>query len=118
MPITLPNLPNLAGTNVTPNVPAHVLADTDITVVNSSVTSGIGADRKVTLGELKASIVTPITDPIAVSVSAISTALSTETTSRKDADTALQTALQNISARSALLANGALTSTMSVLCGR
>ena len=71
MPITLPNLPNLAGTNVTPNVPAHVLADTDITVVNSSATLGIGADRKVTLGELKASIVTPITDPIADTVSAI-----------------------------------------------
>ena len=52
MPITLPNLPNLAGTNVTPNVPTHVLADTDITVVNSSATLGIGADRKVTLGEL------------------------------------------------------------------
>ena len=61
MPTTLPNLPNLAGTNVTPNVPTHVLADTDITVVNSSATLGIGADRKVTLGELKASIVTPIT---------------------------------------------------------
>ena len=71
MPITLPNLPNLAGTNVTPNVPTHVLADTDITVVNSSATLGIGADRKVTLGELKASIVTPITDPIAETVSAI-----------------------------------------------
>lgn len=71
MPITLPNLPNLAGTNVTPNVPTHVLADTDITVVNSSATLGIGADRKVTLGELKASIVTPITDPIADTVSAI-----------------------------------------------
>ena len=71
MPITLPNLPNLAGTNVTPNVPTHVLADTDITVVNSSATLGIGADRKVTLGELKASIVTPITDPIAATVSAI-----------------------------------------------
>ena len=71
MPITLPNLPNLAGTNVTPNVPTHVLSDTDITVVNSSATLGIGADRKVTLGELKASIVTPITDPIADTVSAI-----------------------------------------------
>ena len=46
MPITLPNLPNLAGTNVTPNVPAHVLADTDITVVNSSATLGIGADQR------------------------------------------------------------------------
>lgn len=49
-PITLLNLPNLAGTNVTPNVPAHVLSDTDITIVNSSTTLGIGADRKVTLG--------------------------------------------------------------------
>ena len=70
-PTTLPNLPNLAGTNVTPNVPTHVLADTDITVVNSSATLGIGADRKVTLGELKSSIVTPITNPIAETVSAI-----------------------------------------------
>lgn len=53
-------------------------------------------------------------------VQAISNALSTETTSRKDADTALQTALQNISAtisRSALLANGALTSTTGHLDG-
>lgn len=71
MPTTLPNLPNLAGTNVTPNVPAHVLSDTDITIVNSSTTLGIGADRKVTLGELKSSIVTPITNPIAETVSAI-----------------------------------------------
>ena len=71
MPTTLPNLPNLAGTNVTPNVPAHVLSDTDITIVNSSTTPGIGADRKVTLGELKSSIVTPITNPIAETVSAI-----------------------------------------------
>jgi len=70
-PTTLPNLPNLAGTNVTPNVPAHVLSDTDITIVNSSTTLGIGADRKVTLGELKSSIVTPITNPIAETVSAI-----------------------------------------------
>lgn len=59
MPATLPNLPNLAGTNVTPNVPAHTLTDADITVVNHAATVGIGADRKVTLGELKAHIVTP-----------------------------------------------------------
>lgn len=73
MPTTLPNLPNLAGTNVTPNVPAHVLSDTDITIVNSSTTLGIGADRKVTLGELKSSIVTPITNPIAEAVGACAT---------------------------------------------
>ena len=80
MPTTLPNLPNLAGTNVTPNVPAHVLSDTDITIVNSSTTPGIGADRKVTLGELKSSIVTPITNPIAETVSAITSGVGGLTT--------------------------------------
>lgn len=64
MPTTLPNLPNLAGTNVTPNVPAKTLADTDITVINQSTSLGIGADRKVTLAQLKAHIVTPVTDAL------------------------------------------------------
>jgi hypothetical protein len=64
MPTTLPNLPNLAGTNVTPNVPVKTLADTDITIVNQSASLGVGADRQVTLAQLKAHLVAPITDAL------------------------------------------------------
>ena len=68
MPTTLPNLPNLAGTNVTPNVPVKTLADTDITIVNQSASLGVGADRQVTLAQLKAYMASKAIAPVSIPV--------------------------------------------------
>lgn len=73
MALTIPSLPNLAGTNVTPNVPVKTLTDTDITVVNQSASLGIGADRQVTLAQLKAFMASKAIAPVAIPVTVTTT---------------------------------------------
>lgn len=53
MALTIPGLPDLAGTSVVPNVPAHALTDADVLVLNNSATVGIGADRKATIAQVR-----------------------------------------------------------------
>lgn len=65
MSTTLPNLPALSAS------PAHTLTDADIVHINHSASPGVGGDRKATLAELRATIVTPDITAIDVRLDAV-----------------------------------------------